>query len=612
MSEVHGKILGRYEIIEELARGGMATVYAARTIGPAGFQKRVALKRIHLHLASQPQFIKMFLDEARIAASLQHPQIAQVYDLGEEGGDYYLAMEYLHGDTLSSLLQALQLSEKRLSFVHAAHIAAQLAGALHHAHEAKGPNFEPLNIVHRDVSPQNVFLTFDGQVKLVDFGIAKAAGRLTQTQTGKVKGKYAYMAPEQARARTVDRRSDIFALGIVLWEMSVGQRLSRGDDESDFVKNIARGYVDPPSTILPGYSPELETIVMHALAAQPEDRYQTAADLQHDLEDFIHTARERASSATLAAWIAPFFASRRHELELIVFGEEHTETGQDLVLPRATGAPAAEHVSTRDPTASAPARAMARGRIDSVVTEDNTPLPSSLALSDAAPRDSQSGIDPDAFEDESLTTPLVRTAASPSGSIENIGSHSGPVHAGDDAAAPILHDGRQVRRKWAPAFGLLAVGSAVALMLLWPDEHAPSPLPPEVAESPAAGVAPEVSAPRVRAEPAGLDAGLHEAAGISFELGELAEDIDEPVGMTSPPAMPSRGRGRLTVRAHPFATVSINGSPPRNTPLTRVSVRAGRVRLVFKRRGTGPSFRQIVSVPPNAHRTVQLRYPSSG
>ena len=211
------KKLGRYELVWELGTGGMASVYLARVRGPAGFNKWLAIKRIHPHLAKDPRFVEMFLDEARIAAAVHHPNVAHVFDLGDDAGERFLAMEYLHGEHLGTVAVRAVRERGRLEPELAARIIASAADGLHHAHEARDAEGRHLGLVHRDVSPQNIFVTYDGSVKLTDFGIAKAAGRLTHTQTGGTKGKVSYMAPEQALGHAVDRRTDVWALGVVLW-----------------------------------------------------------------------------------------------------------------------------------------------------------------------------------------------------------------------------------------------------------------------------------------------------------------------------------------------------------------------------------------------------------
>ena len=286
----------------------MATVYLARRVGAGGFMKWVAIKRVHPHLAKRRKFVSMFLDESRIAATLQHSNVAQVFELGSDKDEPFLVMEYLHGENFGSVWVASLEDGKPLPPELSAYVIRAAALGLHHAHGAVGPDGAPLHIVHRDVSPQNIFVTYDGMVKVTDFGIAMAQGRIVETRTGAgVKGKFAYMAPEQALGRTVDRRADLFALGIILWEASVGRRLFRAATEAKTIMRLTSGRVPKPSSIVGEYPHELERIVLKALAVRPADRYASAAELAEDLDRFI---AGKFSAPDLARWMQSMFAER--------------------------------------------------------------------------------------------------------------------------------------------------------------------------------------------------------------------------------------------------------------------------------------------------------------
>src|SRR5262245_21397103 len=260
--------LGRYQLMLELASGGMATVYLARVAGAAGFEKLVALKRIHAHLAKQQKFTEMFLDEARIAARIGHPNVCDVFDFGEADGTYYLAMEYLLGETVSRLMRKRThdpspWTSHELALL--ARIVAEAAQGLHAAHELRDDRGEPMHVVHRDVSPQNLFVTYDGAAKVVDFGIARARGRIHDTTTGSIKGKYAYMSPEQVKNQTLDRRTDVWALGAILWEMLTRKRLFRRDSEVDTLMAVNDEAIAPPSSVRSDVPTSFDPIVMGAL-----------------------------------------------------------------------------------------------------------------------------------------------------------------------------------------------------------------------------------------------------------------------------------------------------------------------------------------------------------
>ncbi len=265
----------------------MASVHLARVDGPGGFQKWIAIKRIHPHLVEDDQFVDMFLDEARIAAGINHANVAQVFDLGKDDNTYWIAMEYLHGEPLREVMRRVEDKTSRIPFHVAARVVADAAEGLHGAHELRGRNGQLLNLVHRDVTPHNLFVTYDGYTKVVDFGIAKVVDRLASTRAGTLKGKLAYMSPEQVRGQDVDRRTDIFALGVVLWELTTSRRLFRRETDLDTLEQVQACVVPLPSTIIEDYPPELEEVVMKALSQRREDRFQTAREFSRALQRFL-------------------------------------------------------------------------------------------------------------------------------------------------------------------------------------------------------------------------------------------------------------------------------------------------------------------------------------
>ena len=303
-----GTQLGKYQLLRRLATGGMAELFLARAAAMAGFEKHVVLKRILPQHAESDDFIKMFLTEARLAATLHHPNIVQVYDIGEEGGQYFFTMEWVQGQDLRRIVRAARKAGVAVPLEHVLHIIAGVAAGLHHAHDKADTDGTPIGIVHRDVSPSNVLVTYDGAVKVVDFGIAKAAAFQSNTIAGTLKGKIPYMSPEQCRGEAVDRRSDIFSIGTLLWEMTTGVRLFAGDNEIAIINRVAKGDVPTPTSIRPDYPRELEAIVMRALHSDPNQRYQNALDLQLDLEDFVRENRIPVSSARVGKFMRELFA----------------------------------------------------------------------------------------------------------------------------------------------------------------------------------------------------------------------------------------------------------------------------------------------------------------
>ncbi|HLU66195.1 MAG TPA: serine/threonine-protein kinase [Kofleriaceae bacterium] len=303
-------VFGRYELLRRIAHGGMAELFAARMSGAGGFEKTVALKRILPELAGDRQFVAMFLDEARIAATLNHPNVVQVYDIDSVDGQYYISMEYLRGLDLGVVTKALRARQRTLPLPLALRIIMDVASGLHHAHEKRDVHNRPLGIIHRDVSPRNVFLTEDGVVKLVDFGIAKARDRLAVTRTGTVKGKFPYMAPEQIAEHAIDRRADVFSLGVLLWEVTCGRRLFTGATDYVVLRKILHQPVPRPSEVVPGYPPALERIVMRALARDPDQRTASAEALRGELEALVAELGLEAPSSGLADLVRELQATR--------------------------------------------------------------------------------------------------------------------------------------------------------------------------------------------------------------------------------------------------------------------------------------------------------------
>ncbi|MCX4246702.1 serine/threonine protein kinase [Paraliomyxa miuraensis] len=296
---VVSETFGGYDLVRRLGSGGMAEVHLARASGIQGFQKLVVLKQILPHLSRDKHFVRMFLEEARVAALLDHPNVVQVFDLGKEEGEYYFTMEFVYGENLSGLIKGLAKVTQPLAIEHAVTIGMGVAAGLHYAHERVGFDGRPLGIVHRDVSPTNVMITYEGGVKVADFGIAKVITRTDVTRAGTRKGKVPYMSPEQCKAEKIDRRSDVFSLGIVLWECVTGQRLFEGDNEFGVMNLIVHGQMKPPSAVRADTPAELERIIMKALTVDRDKRYQTARELQMDLEAFARETKLRATPSAL-------------------------------------------------------------------------------------------------------------------------------------------------------------------------------------------------------------------------------------------------------------------------------------------------------------------------
>jgi eukaryotic-like serine/threonine-protein kinase len=291
--------IGRYALFGEIASGGMATVHFGRLLGPVGFARTVAIKRLHPQFARDPEFVSMFLDEARVAARIQHPNVVATIDVVALEGELFLVMEYVLGESFSKLLRSARNRGQRVPLRIVTALLAGTLHGLHAAHEAKSEHGEPLGIVHRDVSPQNVIVGIDGVPRVLDFGVAKAVGRLQSTREGQLKGKLSYMAPEQIRAGMVDRRTDIYAATIMLWEALVGRRLYDGDNEANVLSLVLEGAVEAPSLHVPDIPPALDAIVMRGLERDPEKRFATAREMAIAIERQVGFA----SSSEVAEWV---------------------------------------------------------------------------------------------------------------------------------------------------------------------------------------------------------------------------------------------------------------------------------------------------------------------
>jgi serine/threonine protein kinase len=301
---------GKYSLLAHLATGGMAEVWLARQLGMQGFEKIVVIKRARPELLDH-ETTAMFLDEARLVATLEHPNIAQVYEMGSVNGSYFFVMEYIDGADLRRLIETAIAKRYRLPLADALYIISHVCTALHYAHEKHDLEGRPLQIIHRDVSPSNVLISHDGAIKVCDFGIAKAHNRKSEnTQSGVLKGKFSYMSPEQCQSKPLDRRSDVFSIGILLYELTTLTKLFRGHGDFALLQEIIEAPIPPPSSRRSDYPPELEKIVMKALEKAPEDRYQTAQELQLDLEEFSREHKLAMSSIRIAKLMGSLFEKR--------------------------------------------------------------------------------------------------------------------------------------------------------------------------------------------------------------------------------------------------------------------------------------------------------------
>ena len=309
-------LFGKYQPLANLGQGGMADVYLAVARGPVGFSKLQVVKRLRSNLVEEPEFLDMFLDEARLAARLNHPNVVQTNEIGESNGRYYMAMEYLEGQPLNRIQQ--RTADKPLPLAIRLTILTQALAGLHHAHELTDYDGRPLDVVHRDVSPHNIFVTYDGTTKLVDFGIAKAARRASDTRAGILKGKVAYMSPEQAMHGAVDRRSDLFSIGVILWELITGRRFWDKGDDLQIMQKLVAGEFPKLSEASPDVAPELLAICERALAFKADARYPTAAALRDDIDAYVEKSLPKAGEKDVSRAVIELFAEERAEIKAII------------------------------------------------------------------------------------------------------------------------------------------------------------------------------------------------------------------------------------------------------------------------------------------------------
>ena len=379
----------KFRLVAELGRGGMGNVYLAVVSGPAGFNKLQVVKRLRPELAQDTESVTMFLDEARLAARLSHPNVVQTNEVGEEGGHYFIAMEYLEGQSLDHLVRrAAKATPAGIPLgIHLRIVYDALAG-LHHAHELHDFDGAPLGLVHRDVTPQNIFVTYDGIAKLLDFGIAKAATSAHETRAGTFKGKCAYMPPEQIVGDAIDRRADLFSVGAVLWQVATGERLWKGESDMRIFTRVVNGDIPTPRSINPDVPPQLEAIVMRALSPKREDRFSNALEMQAALEDFIEAAGLRTSDREVGRFVTQLFVSERAAMKTAVDTQlrelaRSSETRQPVNIPVLThGSDDPGPLSSNHGIGSGPRDFSAHGSLKAVVAaptmDSSAPPPSPI------------------------------------------------------------------------------------------------------------------------------------------------------------------------------------------------------------------------------------------
>jgi eukaryotic-like serine/threonine-protein kinase len=616
--------LGKYQLIRKLATGGMAEVFLAKAAGPMGFEKTLVVKRILPHLAEDPAFVEMFLGEAKLAAQLNHPNIVQIFDFGETDGEYFIAMEYLDGPNLRVLLKRAQLAGTELPPAVCARLIASACEGLAFAHDFADPaTGEPLGLIHRDISPDNILVSRQGAVKVVDFGIAKAANQSHKTQSGVIKGKLAYMPPEQIRAKPLDRRADVYALAVVLYELLTAEKPFDSTTDASTMQAILFEPMVPAVQHRPELPEALQRILERALAKDREQRYPDCLALAADLEEFILSVGKPVTTQQIVHLIA------------------QVTPNTDAPMPTPHGTPR----GGSGPRPSA--------------TPVHTPVPSASgtgprsSASGSAPRSSGSGLKspaaPDAASTPSMADPVepakpgtapiaierTQVLVTPSSSKESPAFAPPEESTSVDAAAPVSSPWTKMLIPAALGMGLLMAGGGY--MALRPGsaptheqpsvlnpaklpevaektpEQAPTspepstPKPDEAAQAPTAENPPENTPP-----PAGT-ASPTEVAAVTPTPSPTPEPAPaRPKSQASktrasPTSTPKpAGKGTLAFRVRPFATVFINGKSYGQTPFDAVELPSGTYTVRFVNDELKKNVPQTVELKPGENKVIKL------
>ena len=384
MTDAGPNMLGRYELIRRIAAGGMGEIYLARLRGAAGFEKRVVIKTILPALAAEPEFVERFLDEGRLVVQLTHGNIVPVFDLGDAQGRYFLAMEYIPGRDLRAVARAaIATGASPIPWAIAAHICAEIAKGLGYAHRKIGADGRPLGLVHRDVSPSNVLVSTEGEVKLIDFGIARAQSKFVETATGRIQGKFCYMSPEQACGLPVDARSDIFSTGTLLYELLTGRRPFEGANDLETLEIVRLAACAPPSDLIASLPPELDAVCARALARDPDDRFESADQMGAALARALHAAGRHPSGRDLQALLIELFPEGVEPPEVSneptpsISGPSDLDEAMALELAR-MGLGDEASADTRTATLAAPSEPLVDGPPAPSAPPDPEPTPASL------------------------------------------------------------------------------------------------------------------------------------------------------------------------------------------------------------------------------------------
>ncbi len=627
-----GTPIGKYVVKHKLAEGGMAEIYLATATGPEGFEKEVVIKRVRSFLADDEGFVGMFIAEARLASRLNHANVVQIFDFDKHEDSYYLAMEYVRGCSLWELRKRCREKGVSMPPVLVAHIGAQVAAGLHYAHRLKGADGAPLHLVHRDVTPHNVLLSFDGAVKLTDFGIAKAGNKLTQP--GMLKGKFAYMSPEQSRGEELDARTDTFALGVVLWEMLTGGRLFDGDSELAVLRAVQESVIAPPARLNPDVPAELDEVVSMALARNPEERFQTAGEMERALAQCVLRQARSVDDTDVGAFLRHVYGVPYTQV-LPAVAERSTRSRSGSHPARTGESPSGADVGSDKPVVASPleATAVQPGTTSSSGSDASSRAPSpeeSLVSASTQVLPSRSTLP--------LPAPPSAPDARPTSAASPAGEESAPrpaVPVREAQVVPTVTSSREAAGTKRLGPGALA-GVAVAVLLalggvafLVRPAEAPAPsTTAQVLPAPGAG---DTSAPRtdtgaqVSPEPAAVEAPMEAPAeGVVAAMAPASEpespessagSSDAGTAVEAPPVEAAReerpravkAKGKLVVFATPYATVFLNGRKLGEVQgRASYSLPAGSYRLTFKHPSLPEGESRDVTLPPDG--TVTQRF----
>ena len=551
---------GKYQLFASLGRGGMADVFLALSRGPLGFNKLVVVKRLRAALSDEESFLDMFLDEARLAARLNHPNVVHTYEVGEHEGTYFIAMEYLEGQPLNKVIRDLAKRGEELEPPQCARIASDALAGLHHAHELRDYDGTPLRIVHRDVSPHNVFVTYDGQIKLVDFGIAKAGLSATQTEIGVLQGKVAYMSPEQAMGGQLDRRADLFSMGIVLWELLTRKRLMQGDSAASTLHHILNSPVPRVSSVVPRLDPQLDALVAKALEKDPDQRFQSALEMREALETWIRATGQNVRQEEIGQRVSTMFATVRADVKRQI--QQHMAAVATATSPQELAqlslASLRRFHSGMAPASSGALLTLGSGSASGVVA---------LRAEDAVPP----------------------ADAAPSGSE------------------------RKRNRAVLVSFLLLVAAALVAIVFLL-GKLAGAPRTDRVAEAPSARVVTPSAAPSAPAPPT-IPSAPSTVAATPLSTKALpsarpaapasAPARTPPASVAPAPPVPGDDAGYFTFDTYPWSRVSENGRPLGTTPLIRIAMPVGPHTVVCENPDQG--LRRVYSFTIRSGETFSIR-----